>query len=29
VYEEKKIIKDLKSSLKVADEDAADTDDDI
>ena len=29
VYEEKKIIKDLKSTLKVADEDAADTDDDI
>jgi hypothetical protein len=29
VYEEKKIIKDLKSTLKVADEDAADTDDDV
>lgn len=29
VYEEKKIIKDLKSTLKVADEDAADADDDI
>jgi len=29
VYEEKKIIKDLKSTLKVADEDAADMDDDI
>jgi len=29
VYEEKKIIKDLKSTLKVTDEDAADTDDDI
>ncbi len=29
VYEEKKITKDLKSTLKVADEDAADTDDDV
>ena len=29
VYEEKKILKDLKSTLKVADEDAADTDDDV
>ena len=29
VYEEKKIIKDLKSTLKVADEDSADTDDDV
>jgi hypothetical protein len=29
VYEEKKIIKDLKSTLKVADDDAADTDDDL
>ncbi|MEN8244808.1 MAG: hypothetical protein ABFS43_07890 [Thermodesulfobacteriota bacterium] len=29
VYEEKKIIKDLKSTLKVADENAADTDDDL
>ena len=29
VYEEKKIIKDLKSTLKVADDDGADTDDDI
>ena len=29
VYEEKKIIKDLKSTLKVADEDAAAADDDI
>jgi NAD(P)H-dependent flavin oxidoreductase YrpB (nitropropane dioxygenase family) len=29
VYEEKKVIKDLKSTLKVADEDAGDTDDDI
>ena len=29
VYEEKKIIKDLKSTLKVADDDAADTDDDV
>ena len=29
VYEEKKIIKDLASTLKVADEDAADTDGDI
>ena len=29
VYEEKKIIKDLKSTLKVADEDAADADDGI
>lgn len=28
VYEEKKIIKDLKSTLKVADDDDADTDDD-
>jgi len=28
VYEEKKIIKDLKSTLKVADDDAVDTDDD-
>lgn len=29
VYEDKKIIKDLKSTLKVADDDAADTDEDI
>jgi len=29
VYEEKKIIKDLKSTLKVADEDSADTDDGV
>jgi len=29
VYEEKKILKDLKSTLKVADDDAADTDDDL
>ena len=29
VYEEKKITKDLKSTLKMADEDAADADDDI
>ena len=29
VYEEKKIIKDLKSTLKVADDDSAETDDDI
>jgi hypothetical protein len=29
VYEEKKLIKDLKSTLKVADDDGADTDDDI
>ena len=29
VYEEKKSIKDLKSTLKVADEDAVDTDDDV
>lgn len=29
VYEEKKIIKDLKSTLKVADEDSADADDDV
>lgn len=29
VYEEKKIIKDLKSTLKVADDDAAGTDDDV
>ena len=29
VYEDKKIIKNLKSTLKVADDDAADTDDDI
>jgi len=29
VYEEKKIIKDLKSTLKVADDDAGDADDDI
>lgn len=29
VYEDKKIIKDLKSTLKVADDDAADTDDDL
>lgn len=29
VYEDKKIIKDLKSTLKVADDDGVDTDDDI
>ena len=29
IYEEKKIIKDLKSTIKVADEDAADTDGDV
>ena len=29
VYEEKKIIKDLKSTLKVADDDAGDADDDV
>ena len=29
VYEEKKVIKDLKSTLKVADDDGADTDNDI
>ena len=29
VYEDKKMIKDLKSTLKVADDDGADTDDDV